>query len=132
MLTKKENIVSISSDKLNVKELNKFIMNSVYSRFPVYEGKNKENIIGILSVNTYFKEFAIDPHLDIRSIILKPVFVRENQSVQEIFDELNKEKVHIGIVLDDNDKLLGMITMEDILDELVGENTVRELKGDNV
>lgn len=132
VLTKKENIVSISSDKLNIKELNEFIMNSVYSRFPVYEGDNKENIIGILSVNTYFKEFALDPHLDIRSIILKPVFVKQNQSVQEIFDELNNEKVHIGIVLDDNNHLLGMITMEDILDELVGENTVRELKGDNV
>ena len=107
-------------------------MNSIYSRFPVYEGDDKEHIIGILSVNTYFKEFALDPHLDIRSIILKPVFVNQNQSVQEIFDELNKEKVHIGIVLDDNNNLLGMITMEDILDELVGENTVRELKGDNV
>lgn len=132
VLTPKEKIVSISSDNLNIKDLNNFIMNSIYSRFPVYEGDDKEHIIGILSVNTYFKEFALDPHLDIRSIILKPVFVNQNQSVQEIFDELNKEKVHIGIVFDDNNNLLGMITMEDILDELVGENTVRELKGDNV
>lgn len=131
VLTPKDKIVSLSSDQLNIKALNEFIMNSIYSRFPVYED-DKDNIIGILSVNTYFKEFALDPHLDIRSIILKPVFVNENQSVQEIFDELNKEKVHIGIVKDDNDNMVGMITMEDILDELVGENTVRELKGDNV
>lgn len=131
VLTPKDKIVSLSSEQLNIKALNEFIMNSIYSRFPVYED-DKDNIIGILSVNTYFKEFALDPHLDIRSIILKPVFVNENQSVQEIFDELNKEKVHIGIVKDDNGNMVGMITMEDILDELVGENTVRELKGDNV
>ena len=55
-----------------------------------------------------------------------------NKDNNYIIDELNKEKVHIGIVVDDNNNLLGMITMEDILDELVGENTVRELKGDNV
>lgn len=128
VLTPKDKIVSISSDDLNVKKINEIIMNSIYSRFPVYEDE-KDNIIGILSVNTYFKEFATDEHLDIRSIIIHPVFVNENQSVKEIFDELNKEKVHIGIVKNDKGEMVGMITMEDILDELVGENSINELKG---
>lgn len=128
VLTPKEKIVSISSDDLSIKKINEIIMNSIYSRFPVYEDE-KDNIIGILSVNTYFKEFASDPHLDIRSIIIRPVFVNENQSVKEIFDELNSEKVHIGIVKNDKGDMVGMITMEDILDELVGENSINQLKG---
>lgn len=129
VLTPKNKIVSINSKDLNVKSMNKFLLSNNFSRYPVYED-NKENIIGVLSVNTYFKEYADDPHLDIRSIIIQPLFVLDTQSVKEIFDELNKEKVHVALVKNKQDQLVGMITMEDILDELVGEQT-SDNKGGN-
>lgn len=131
VLTPKEKIVSINFEDLNVKSMNKFLLSHNFSRYPVYED-DKENIIGILSVNTYFKEFADDPHLDIRSIIIQPLFVNEKQTVKEIFDELNNEKCHIALVKNDNNELVGMITMEDILDELVGEQSNTEAKGGNL
>lgn len=132
VLTSKDKIVSIDFNNLNVKYMNKFLLSNNFSRYPVYED-NKENIIGILSVNTYFKEFAEDQHLDVRSIIIQPLFVNEKQTVKEIFDELNREKVHIALVKNDNDQLVGMITMEDILDELVGEQSQVEYnKGGNL
>ena len=129
VLTPKDKIVSIDSKNLNVKYMNKFLLNNNFSRYPVYEG-NKDNIIGIISVNTYFKEYADDPHLDIRSIIIQPLFVLESQSVKEIFDELNNEKVHVALVKNSEGSLVGMITMEDILDELVGEQS-NDNKGGN-
>lgn len=131
VLTPKNKIVSINSKDLKVKVMNKFLLSNNFSRYPVFEG-SKENIIGILSVNTYFKEFAEDPHFDIRSIIIQPLFVNEKQTVKEIFDELNREKVHIALVKNDNGELVGMITMEDILDELVGEQSLGENKGGNL
>ena len=96
-----------------------------------------------MKMNLY--EYNVTPNLENRNELLikledskitynDKVISDDNiiDNVYEIFDELNKEKVHIGIVLNNNDEVIGMITMEDILDELVGENTVRELKGDNV
>lgn len=129
VLTPKKKIVSINSKDLNIKTINKFLLSNNFSRYPVYEGE-KDNVIGILSVNTYFKEYADDPHLDIRSIIIQPLFVLDTQSVKEIFDELNNEKVHVALVKNSNGQLVGMITMEDILDELVGEQ-IYENKGGN-
>lgn len=129
VLTPKDKIVSINSKDLNIKSMNKFLLANNFSRYPVYEDE-KDNIIGVLSVNTYFKEYADDPHLDIRSIIIQPLFVLDTQSVKEIFDELNNEKVHVALVKNKQGQLVGMITMEDILDELVGEQT-SDNKGGN-
>ncbi len=122
VLTPKEKIVSFDINDLTNTTLNSLIMSSKFSRFPIYD-ENKDDIIGILSVNTYFKEYNEDPHLDIRSILLPPIYFSKDAKVNEIFDKLNEEKLHIGLVKDENDKLLGMVTMEDILDELVGETS---------
>lgn len=120
VLTPKEKIVSFDINQLTNKVLNSLIMSSKFSRFPIYD-EDKDNIIGILSVNTYFKEYNEDPHLDIRSILLEPLFFDKDAKVKEIFEKLNEEKVHVGLVRDEQGKLVGMVTMEDILEELIGE-----------
>ena len=125
VLTPKEKIVSFDINQLTNKVLNSLIMSSKFSRFPIYD-EDKDNIIGILSVNTYFKEYNEDPHLDIRSILLEPLFFDKDAKVKEIFEKLNEEKVHIGLVRDEQGKLVGMVTMEDILEELIGETSSLE------
>ena len=109
-------------EEMKMSTLNSLIMSSKFSRFPIYD-EDKDNIIGILSVNTYFKEYNEDPHLDIRSILLPPIYFSKDAKVNEIFDKLNEERLHIGLVKDEQGTLLGMVTMEDILDELVGETS---------
>lgn len=125
VLTPKEKIVSFDINQLTNKVLNSLIMSSKFSRFPIYD-EDKDNIIGILSVNTYFKEYNEDPHLDIRSILLEPLFFDKDAKVKEIFEKLNEEKVHVGLVRDEQGKLVGMVTMEDILEELIGETSSLE------
>ncbi len=127
VLTPLEKVVSINVKDLTNNKINDIILNSPYSRFPIYQGK-KDNIVGIFSVNTYFKEYAEDPHLDIRSILYQPLFVYKNQKVDEIFSAINKEKIHLAIVKDENEKVIGMVTMEDILNVLVEEQTVKQDK----
>lgn len=115
-----DKIEMIDIEGLTIKQLNDIIMKSNRSRFPIYEN-NRENIVGILSVNNYFKEYAEDPHLDVRSVISQPLFILDTMKVDEVFEEINKEKVHMAIVKNKENKIVGMVTMEDILDELVDD-----------
>lgn len=123
VLTKKENICFLNVDDLVVEKVNDFIMKNNFSRFPVYD-ENVDNVIGILSVNTYFKEYALDPHLDIRSCLTQPLNVSSDDKLDDIFDKLNQKKTHIAMVRDADNNLIGMVSMEDILDELVNVNDI--------
>ncbi len=131
VLTPLEKMVSINLSDLNVKYVNKFILNSEYSRFPVYE-EETSNIVGILTINSYFKEYSQDPHLDIRSVLNAPIFVYDDMKMDEVLDVLNDEQVHLAIVKNRNEEVLGMVTLEDVLDELVGDNSLWSKEGENI
>lgn len=120
VLTPKNKIFSINIEDLTAKKLNNVLLSVNYSRIPVYED-NKDNIIGILTIRSYFKEYIEDKHLDIRSVLIEPLKVRDNEKVDDIFAKFNNEKTHIALVYDDKEQLIGMITMEDVLEELVGD-----------
>ena len=119
VLTSKEKMYSLNVDELTYENINKVFNETKFSRIPVYED-NKDNIIGILVIKNYYRSYFQDPHLNIRSELLEPVFVEKSAKVDDIFRIFNKEKIHIAIVKD-GDELVGMITMEDILEELVGK-----------
>ncbi len=112
-----DKVVSINIENLTVKKLNEQLIKIPYSRIPIYEGE-KDNIIGVLVLKTYFEEYVKDPHLEIRSILEKEIKVDVLDNIDDVFRELNKEKVHLGIVYE-NQKLVGIISMEDILEQLV-------------
>ncbi len=115
----KQEIYAIDINELTLDKLNEEILKVNYSRIPIYD-KDLDNIIGILNVKTYFKEYNRDPHLEIRSILTKPLFFEKDTKVDVVFNAFNKEKQHMGIIVD-NGKVIGIITMEEILEELVGE-----------
>ena len=119
VLTPCEKIFALDINGLTCDKLNKIILNTTFSRIPLYDG-DIDHIIGILTVKNYFKEYTSDPHIDIRSVLSKPLFVDYGAKVDEIFRSFNHEKKHIAIVKD-GEKVVGMITMEDVLEELVGE-----------
>lgn len=133
VLKKKEEVFSVNIKNLTATKLNKIILTHDYSRIPVYENK-KDNIIGIITVRTYFKEYMEDNHLDIRSCLTEPLFFKVGTKLDDVFDEFNKSKIHIGIVKNDKNKVVGIVTMDDILEELVGDineikvNKLKEIK----
>lgn len=126
VLKTRDKIYALNINDLTLEKLNEEILKVNYSRIPIYD-ESLDDIIGILNVKTYFKEYSQDPHLEIRSILTKPLFVSKNTKVDEVFKSFNKEKQHIAIVMDE-DKVVGMITMEDILEELVGEIAEQQSK----
>lgn len=101
-------------------EMMELVFNTPYSRIPVYED-SVDNIIGILHVSHLLKAIADDRELEIRSLLLKPCFVYKTMGLPEVLNLLKKAKQHLAIVTDEYGGTLGIITMEDVLEEIVGE-----------
>lgn len=91
-----------------------------FSRLPVYED-SIDNIIGILSLTRYLKATMEDGEVDIRSLLLKPCKLHKTMKLPAALAKLREAKVHLAIVIDEFGGTLGVISMEDILEELVGD-----------
>ena len=92
---------------------------TMYSRIPVYE-EEQDNVVGILNI----KDLIVVPHgtqFEIRKIMRKPYYVYEHKNISELFKEMQKQSQGIAIVLDEYGSTAGMITTEDLLEEIVGE-----------
>ena len=95
-------------------------LSSEYSRIPVYED-SIDNIIGILPVSVLLKALLDNPTPDIRAMLTEPLFVPQTKNLPEVLDQMRRTKFHMAVVTDDYGGTLGIATMEDILEELVGE-----------
>ena len=90
-----------------------------YSRIPVYED-NIDDIKGILFIKDIIKPLKDNKRIDIKNIIREPYFVPESKDIDELFKEMQSNKVQIAIAIDEYGGTAGLITMEDIIEELVG------------
>ena len=98
------------------------LMELRYSRIPVYED-DSDNIIGILYIKDYLikaREDGFD-NVDFRSILRKPYFVPETKNIDSLFFELQTTKQHIAILIDEYGGFSGIVTMEDIIEEVMGD-----------
>lgn len=93
----------------------KIFMEKGFSRMPIYEG-NEDNIIGILHAKELFKEFKT-----LKEILKPPLFVFENLKAIVALEEMKKKKLHMACVVDEYGSFIGIVTMEDIIEEIVGE-----------
>ena len=91
-----------------------------FSRIPVYEN-SVDNIIGILSLNRYYKAAMDAENPDIRSLLLRPCKLHKTMKLPAALARLREQKMHLAIVIDEFGGTLGVVTMEDILEELVGD-----------
>lgn len=92
-----------------------------YTRFPVYED-NIDNIVGILHTKDLIPYVEKDKdHFVLNEILRKPYFVMETQRIDAIFKDMQKNNVHIAIIVDEYGGTDGLITIEDIIEEIVGE-----------
>jgi len=100
------------------------IKKSGHSRIPVYEG-TIDNIIGILYVKDilkiYRELFQLKEIFDVKKILRKAYFVPENKKIDELLDIFQKDRIQIAIVIDEYSGTDGLVTMEDVLEEIVGE-----------
>jgi magnesium and cobalt transporter len=95
------------------------IIETGHSRFPVYEGE-RENIIGILLAKDLLKRQR-SPDLNLRTLIRPAVFVPETKGLNDLLREFRGNRNHQAIVIDEFGRVAGLITIEDVLEEIVGE-----------
>ena len=100
-------------------ELLHLVIDTAHSRFPVYEGQ-RDNIIGILMAKDLLK-LQRSPDLNLRTLLRPAVFVPESKGLNELLRDFRSNRNHLAIVIDEFGGTAGLITIEDVLEEIVGE-----------
>ena len=101
-------------------ELLTCICESEHSRFPVYQD-TVDNVIGILHVKDVLKALVNNKSFNINELARKPFFVPVSKHIDDLLRELKRRKLHIAIVVDEYGGVSGIVSMEDIIEEIVGE-----------
>ena len=95
------------------------VINTAHSRFPVYQGE-RDNIIGILMAKDLLK-LQRSPDLNIRNLLRPAVFVPESKGLNDLLREFRGNRNHLAIVIDEFGRVAGLVTIEDVLEQIVGE-----------
>lgn len=119
IMTARTNMEAIAVD-MEDKELKDFLKNCKHSRIPVY-GKSIDNIIGILHMKDIVAFIAEDKELNIEEMVRPAFYVYDNMHIFDLFKQMRGENVSLAIVIDEYGGTSGIVTIEDIVEELVGE-----------
>ena len=116
-------VAATRMDLLNIlapmDELINTVIDTAHSRFPVYEGE-RENVIGILMAKDLLK-LQRAPELNIRALLRPAVFVPETKGLNDLLRDFRGNRNHLAIVIDEFGRVAGLITIEDVLEQIVGE-----------
>ena len=96
------------------------IAKSHYTRIPVYEG-SIDHIIGVLHMNKFLKAIVDSDVVDIRALLMEPCYVYKTMKLPEVLAAFRKHRQHLAVVVDDYGGTLGIISMEDVLEQVVGD-----------
>ncbi len=118
ILTPRVDLVGVPHDA-SKEEIAKVFAESGFSRLPVYED-TIDNIIGIIYQKD-FHNYVYHKEPEVRSILKPPLFINKSKKINDLLQELQQKKSHIAIVVDEFGGTTGIVTLEDILEELVGE-----------
>ncbi len=119
VMTSRQNIVDLDI-RSSYPEVLKCIVDNNYSRIPVYQD-NTDNIRGILYIKDLLPHLSKGSNFRWQSLIRPPYFVPETKKIDDLLREFQENKVHIAIVVDEFGGTSGIVTLEDILEEIVGE-----------
>lgn len=119
ILTPRVNVVAIDAE-CDIDNVKNIIINGNFTRIPVYE-ENLDNIIGILHEKDFLAALAADKNPDIRKLMKDVLNIPDNLKISKALTEMQKTKNQMAIVIDQYGGTAGIVTMEDILEELVGE-----------
>lgn len=120
VLTPRNKVFALDIRTLDKERLHKIIIETDYSRIPIYDG-SFDNMIGVLHIKTYLSAYLRNPNVSIRRKLQKPYFVSSKIMIDDLFNGFKKHHTHIALVRDMNKKIIGMVTMDDVLEELVSD-----------
>ncbi|ETK08731.1 hypothetical protein T230_06355 [Tannerella sp. oral taxon BU063 isolate Cell 1/3] len=104
----------------NLKDIIDFSFKTAHSRFPVVAG-DKDEILGILHTRDLFNYFFIPEEFNLKSLLREPVYVSEGQNLPALVKEFRDKRTHIAIVVDEHGGVSGLVTLEDVIEEIFGD-----------
>lgn len=119
IITHRKDVVALDVDD-SIAENLKVINASRYSRLPVYKD-SIDSIVGILNINRYYKQYALNRETKVSDVMREPVFLPGSVKLPAALETLREHQVQIVVVLDEYGGTLGIVTMEDILEQIVGD-----------
>lgn len=119
ILTPRVDIISVEKNE-DIQNIQQILISEKFSRIPVYD-KTIDNIVGILLEREFFKNMVLYNNFKMEDNLQKPLFVPQWLKISDVLKELQRHKTHIAIVTDEHGGTMGIVTMEDVLEELVGE-----------
>lgn len=119
VITPRVDMVAIDLDDPK-EEILKTAFASPYTRIPVYHDTT-DHICGILHLNRLYKTLVHDPDAEIEPLLMEPTFVHKTMALPDVLNLMRKRKSHLVIVTDEYGGTMGILTMEDVLEQLVGE-----------
>jgi CBS domain containing-hemolysin-like protein len=119
ILTPRVDMIAINIDD-DIEKNKEIILSERYSRIPVYKD-NVDNIIGILHTRDYLETLIENREIDLLKIIQPCYFIYGGKELSSLLNDFKRKKLHVAIVVDDYGGTLGMVTMEDLLEQIVGD-----------
>ena len=119
ILTPRIDVVGFEINE-NIDQILQVIKETQFSRYPVYE-KTVDHVVGILYAKHLLKELVHNKDVQLQDFLLEPVYIPKTMRLHEIMDEFRKNQTHMTIVADEYGGIMGVVTMEDVLEQLVGE-----------
>ena len=120
ILTPRIDVIAIDVDEDSVEDIERMYRDSGFSRLPVYKD-SLDNIIGVLHEKDFYYHLLYEKNLKIKSILQKPMYTSAQVKISSLLKQFQSSKSHLAVVVDEYGGTEGIITMEDILEELVGE-----------
>ena len=118
VMTPRVDLISVSVDE-GVENVKNVFLKEKYSRIPVYEG-NIDNIVGILSEKDFFREYLKDRNFNVRNVVEKVLFIPPQINISQLMSKFQKRKTHMAVVVDQYGGVEGIITFQDVIEQLVG------------
>lgn len=119
--THRKDIVAVPID-ISVEELINTVTSEKFTRIPVYED-DIDNIIGILHIKDFMNAIINEgkDKFNLRNILMKPFFVPSTKKTDDLFEEMQQSNIHMAIVVDEYGGTAGVVTMEDLIEEVMGD-----------
>lgn len=118
IMTNRQKIIAMENTLL-VDEALEFVLSNNFSRYPVYE-EDIDNVIGVIHLKDLVSAYLKNPKLPITTIMEDPIFIHPTFNISKLLQKMQKEKIHMSVVVDEYGQTEGLVCMEDIIEEIVG------------
>lgn len=119
VMTPRVDVIAVEQNETN-ENIKKVFVDTQYSRMPVYDD-DIDHVVGILSQKDFFTALLKSDKVDIKKLMVKPMFLNENMKLDDVIRKMQKEKKHMAVIADEHGGTSGIITLEDAIEEMFGE-----------